>query len=513
VSLIHTDRPQLQLSLAEAIQLAVSKNLGTRARAVERIEALVDVESAKAGFDPQFQSDLSGSGSRSSTTSGLQSTGGQVQQKNYSLSSSLTQALPIGGSLQLSADESRADSNARFALLPTTYSGSLTAALSFPLLKNRGNRSLKTPIDVAKDNLSIAELQLRLDTINIIATVQNDYLDLVLARENLKIQQQSLDLAKNQREIAQAQERVGTLAPIEVLSADAEVAANEEQIIVAESAVLQAEDVLRTALNLPENLSMWEVGIIPTDAPGFPQEKYDFSEVVQQALKTRPDYQQALLGLKIQRLNLDLARDRVQPELDVSGSFGFLGNSQLGVTLGPDGQPTTTAQGGIFSSQVEDLLSFSNFQWALGFSVKAPLGNRAALGTYRVNKLEIEKAMLNLRNLELSILSQIRLTLRSIETNRERIAAAKVATELAKRRLEAEQKKFEVGTSTSFNVSQFQERYVAAETAETQAIIDLNRSVLLLQQAVGVTLEANGVRIENGLPVFGEATAAPKPSP
>jgi outer membrane protein TolC len=252
--------------------------------------------------------------------------------------------------------------------------------------------------------------------------------------------------------------------------------------------------------------------VVPTDAPGFPQEEYDFAQAVEQALEMRPDYQQALLNLKILRLNLELSRDRVQPQVDLSGSWGFLGNSQLTTVLDPDGDPQQVAQGGVFSSHLEDLLSFDNFTWSIGVNVRQALGNRAALGQYRSDKLAIERALLQLRNLELSIVSEVRSLLRAIETNKKRVAATRISTELAKRRLEAEQKKFEVGTATSFNVSQFQERYVAAETAQTQAIIDLNRSVLSLQQALGMTLEANSIRIENGQPVLGPA-AEPRPRP
>ena len=117
---------------------------------------------------------------------------------------------------------------------------------------------------------------------------------------------------------------------------------------------------------------------------------------------------------------------------------------------------------------------------------------------------EIERALLQLRDLELNIVSVVRGFLRNIETNRQRVTAARVATELARRRLEAEQKKFQVGTSTSFDVLLFQERYVNAITVETQAVIDLNRAFLGLQQAVGVTLEVNGIRVENGEAILGE---------
>ena len=520
VSMINPDRPQLQLSLAEAIELALTKNLNTRVDEVSRVQALAQVEGSKSGFDPFFTSSLDASGGQTSTTSGLQSTGGQVVSKDLTGRASISEALPIGGSVSVTAQSDRSDSNSRFTLLPVAYSSSLVASVTYPLFRNRGNLSLKTPIDVAKQNLELSDLQLRNDVIALISTVQNDYLDLVLAKETLKIQQQSLDLARSQLDIARAQERVGTLAPIEVLSSEAAVAASDENLINAESGVLQAEDTLRTTLNLPESLGLWNVAIIPTDNPGFPEEAYDFSAAVEQALKTRPDYQQAILNLKVLRLNLGLSRDEVRPQIDLSGSWGFVGNSQLETAPNPDpnGQPITIAQGGIFTSHLEDLLSLNNFQWTLGVSIRQPFGNRAALSQYRTDKLQVEKALLQLRNLELNIVSQVRTLLRAIETSRQRLAAARIATELERRRLEAEQKKFEVGTSTSFNVSQFQERYVAAETAQTQALIDLNRAVLSLQQTVGKTLEVNGVQIKDGHVILGteptpEPAASPSPTP
>jgi outer membrane protein TolC len=457
-----------------------------------------------------LQSELSGEGVQTSTTSGLQSTGGQFVSRDYQWTSSVVQALPIGGNVQLSFSSLRTESNSPFDLLPTSYNSALRATVNFPLLQNRGNRTLKTPIEQAEHRVELAELTLRDEVIGAVGQTQDDYLDLILARENLKVQQQSLELAQNLLEVAQAQERVGTLAPIEVLSAEAAVAAREEGVILAESAVLAAEDVLRASLNLPESLAMWRVGIVPTDVPGDVEpQPYELEQAVARALEMRPDYQQAKVGLRTQRLEVELQRDEARPQLDVVGSFGFVGNSQLGLGLGGDGEPVQVPQGGIFGSHFEDLLSLENFTWNLGLVVRQPLGNRAALSAYRVQKLELERQLLELRTLELGIVTEVRALLRSIETNRKRVAATRVAAELARRRLEAEQKKFEVGTSTSFDVLQFQEEYVRAATSQTQAIIDLNRSVLALQQALGLTLEANGIRIDNGRPSSAAAAAAP----
>src|SRR5262249_5989320 len=141
-------------------------------------------------------------------------------------------------------------------------------------------------------------------------------------------------------------------------------------------------------------LGAWDVGIIPTDKPGLPQQSYEFDAAVRRSLQMRPDYQQALVNLDTLRVNMRLSRDQVRPQLDLGAQFGFLGDSQTGLAVDPNGQLITTGQGDIFGSNLESLLSFDNFQWQVGFVLRQPLGNRAALSRYRVDKFEIERALL-----------------------------------------------------------------------------------------------------------------------
>jgi outer membrane protein len=513
LSMIDVTRPTLRLSLAEAVQLTLAKSLGTRIEQTERAIALAALSATRGGYDPLVQGSLEYDTSERSTTNVLESVSGKLSDTNITGRASVTQPLPIGGSVTVGFNTLRRDTSARTQALPEFYSSSLFATLNYPLLQNRGQKRLDTAIERAENVVEIADLDLRRQLITAVALTQNDYLDLILARENLEVQRESLVLARELLEIARAQERVGTLAPIEVLSAEAAVAAREENVIVAESAVLGAEDSLRTSLNLPESLAMWDVAIVPTDAPGLPDQAYDLEAAVRRAFEMRPDYLQTLVNLRSQRLDVELARNLTRPQLDAVLGAGLSGISQVGITgIDPNtGNPIIGPQGSLLGSHFEDLLSLDNLQWSAGLNFRHFLGNRGALGDYRISKLEVERSLLQLRNIELGIVAEVRSLLRAIETNRKRVSATRVAAELARQRLEAEQRKFQVGTATSFDVLQFQERLTIAETAQTQAIIDLNRAVLGLQQSLGLTLDANGIVIENGRPRLALASTRPVP--
>ncbi len=488
-------RPKLELSLAEAVRLTLRKNLNAQVRALDWVSAKSIVESAHAGYDPIFQSTTEANRFQGSTTSAINSAAGQFIQEKVKLDTSLSQVLPIGGSYNLSLSTERTKTNSPFSLLPESFSSTLTLAVNYPLLKDRGGKALKTPIKQAENNRDIAELQLRQELINAVAQTQNDYLDLILARQILELRLKSLSQAKNLLEIARAQERVGTIAPIEVLSAEAGVSTREEAVVVAEAAVLEAEDALRSSMNLPDSLAMWKIALIPSDSPGIPAPEPDFEAAVEQAFQIRPDYLQAKLNLENFLLELGLSRDQIRPQLDFTGSYSYIGNSRLKPTIKDDGNIGLAPEEGIFLTHIEDLLSLDNRAWSVSLTYSLPLRNRAARGKLQRDKLAYQKAMLQLRNLDLAIVTQVRTALRTIESSRKRLAAASITVRLQERQLEAEQKKFQVGTATSFDVLRFEEDLLSAQTGQREALVSLNRAVLALHQALGATLEVNHITI------------------
>jgi outer membrane protein TolC len=335
-------------------------------------------------------------------------------------------------------------------------------------------------------------MQFKSDVSRIIAEVQRTYWDLVFAIEDMKVKKRSLQLAQDLLERNKIQVQVGTLAPIEIVQAEAAVAQREEDVIVAQDAIKDAEDKLKKFLNLFDDPEVRDVTIVPIDRPSFSPQPVDLVRSFEEALANRPDYAQAKLEVEKAEINLRAARNQLLPNLDFVGEGGYSANR------------------GNLGNSVDDIIDTESRHWSLGVELSFPMGNRQAKAEYSQRKLELRQALLRLKNLEQAILVQVpdvvreldpdrmgvREAVRQIDTDIKRVKATRASRVLAERKLDAEEKKLEVGISTNFQVLEFQEDLAVAESNETRAIIDYNRSLINLERAKGTILQTNNISLQ-----------------
>jgi outer membrane protein TolC len=475
------DVGDLRLSLREAVLLALKNNLDI---AIANYNPKITAESitiAKAVFDPVAS--LTGDANKSVTPSVVDpalSGARVIKVENQDLNASLTQSLPIGGSYSLSLINNRQDTNSARANINPSYKTGLTLSVTQNLLKNFGVDVNTAPIKIARNNQAISVTQFRQQANQVITNVHNGYWNLVFAIENLEVQKRSLRLARELEDLNKARVRAGVAAPVEVTQAEAQAAAQVQNVILAEKAIKDAEDQLKLIINLPDAEKIWARTIVPADAPPFEVVQVGGEASIQEALEKRPEYAAAKLTLQNTELNLRVARNQLLPSLQFQGNVGLNGLNSKDEGLGSD---------------YGNLTSGDFYSWSAALVLSYPLGNRSAKSAFVQARLIDDQARTTLLNLKRQIISQVREGVRRIDADIRRVEATRAARALAEEQLRVERKRLEAGVTTTFNVLSFQRDLAAAQASEIQAITTYNQDLANMEFVKGTVLEKNQLEL------------------
>jgi len=476
----------LALSLENAIQLALQNNLDIeRGRLDPQVQHTL-VEQARAVFDPTVE--LTANLSQTKTLpqnktavfdpdTGLP-TGAFVITRPFSKDVAVTpgfkQQIVTGANYELrfintwnKAAPARSGETSRIE--NPRYQGSLTLTFTQPLLRNFGIAVNTALIRQAQQAEEIARQQLLQTILNTVYAVQQGYWELVFRIEDLGVKREAQKLAEDFLAENKLRVDLGALAPVELVQSETQVKQREGDVITAEAAVREAEDVLKEILNIPESMGTWRIRVQPTDTPPFvPMADISVDEKVAFALQHRPDVVQAQLTVASQAIARDAASNQRLPQLDLGGAASVSGF------------------GGNFGSSTADIGTADGYNWGVSLTFTYPLGNRAANNALQQQNLLLQQARIDQRKVQRTVSRQIFQTVRNLETASKRVEVTRAATVLARTQLEAEQEKFRLGLSTSFNVLQLQNQLTAARSDEIRALSDYNEALGQLDQVTGM---------------------------
>jgi len=294
---------------------------------------------------------------------------------------------------------------------------------------------------------------------------------------------------------------VGTMAPIEILSAESAVATREADILQAESQVKDNEDRLRMILNLAAEGAQEDLEIIPVDKPDYRQKEITLEEALHSALENRPDLHGTRIDLQNKELDLSYAKNQLLPGLNLTASYwspGVSGTEVIYDLHDPFGAPIDSIPHP-GTDAWKDTFNFKFNNWTAGITLDLPLNNFLSRATYAQAKVNLEQSMLRLKNQEQQIFLEIKSAVRAVETNYKRFQAYKVARELAERKLTAEEEKLKVGLTTNYFVLQYQTDLATAQSTELKAIIDYNLSIAQLNRAMGISLKEKNIKFSEFL--------------
>ncbi|ANM30881.1 hypothetical protein ABI59_16805 [Acidobacteria bacterium Mor1] len=486
--------PTKALSLTDCLRMALANNLDLVSARQDPMISEQNVMNADAAFDMALTADYTRSESE------------QELSNQFSLDSStddtanvgITKQLGFGGSYTVNLRDSRSIQTGPLVVVDTSYRSSLTGQFDMPLMRGFGSETAQEQLKLAEGNLEISKEQLRVQANSTLESVEAAYWDVAAAIRALGVSDRKLTRAEELLELNRKKVEVGTLAPIEITQAEAEVASNQESLIVAEVTLENAEDELLRLLAVPESDNLWAMAIDTVDEPTFDFREIDLPQVIRTALDRRPEMKNAKQTLINNELSERVARQNVRPQLDLSVSYTATGNNfELGA--GPDGIPGTpddmTVTMGALSEALSEIPDNDNFNWSAGVNFRYPLRNRAAKASYAIAQLNREKSAIDVKNQEQTIRVEVRRAVRDVESGKKRVDAARANVVLQRKKLEAEQKKFENGMSTSFEVLTFQNDLADAELAEIRALIDYNKALVALERVKGTLLEARGLTL------------------
>lgn len=382
------------------------------------------------------------------------------------------------------------------------YRGSFQLQLTQRILQGFSTAVNNRNIRISKNNLKVSDLAFKLQVIEITRSIVNLYLDLVSFNETVKVRQKAVELAQKLYEDNKKQVEIGTLAPIEVVRAEAQLAQATTDLIVAETQVLQQETIIKNALSRTgvDSPTLQAARIVPTDTLPMPADEPlpSYEELLARALEKRPEVEQTRIQINNTKIGLAGAKNQLLPSLDLFGSMTNNGLAGTVNTLPPAGgipvfrNPDPFFLGG--AGRLYEQLFRRNFpDYAVGFQLNVPIRNRAAQADITNDTLRLRQQELQEQRLKNSIKVEVQQAIISLQQARAGYQAAVKARQLQEQTLDAEQKKFALGSSTIFVVVQTQRDLTLAQANEVSAITSYNQARNRLNVAIGEILEVNGV--------------------
>jgi outer membrane protein len=472
----------LPMSSREAVSLSVNHNLDIE---VARYQPWIEGQNVYATmgtWDHVAYATMSSSRSVRQGTSAL-SGATRLSDDRQAYTLGVRKTLPFGASYDLNYSTRRFESNNAFLLLNPQWSQEANLTVTVPLLRGMGNTVNEAILMIARYNRDVSLDQFESSLAASIYGVVAAYWELVFAIENLKVKEQSLEVATRLLEDTRRRLDRGLAARIDVTQAEAGRAAQQEGILTAEAAVLNATDRLKRLVD--PSLLREEIRLLPVDPPRSPgaelEERRAIEEALELAVARRPELRQLRTQLQSQDVRIARARNDRLPRADLVGS---------GTINGTEGD---------FGRSNREMRSSDFYDYSVLVSFELPLEGSAARAALNGAELEKRRLLLQARNLENQVLVEIREAVRAIRTDEKRIEATRHARRLAQEQLDGELNRHLHGLSTPFRVLDVQEDLVLARTNELKALIDYTLSLHKLDQATGTLLEKNGVVLKENL--------------
>jgi outer membrane protein len=501
-----------RISIDESVKMALEQNLGIK---IQRYDPQIQdtaVSQARSFWSPSISATFSKQSQTQASTSSLAGSATSIANGNFATGANLSQTLPWGGSYIANWNNSRFTTTNLF----TTYSPQLTSNINFqytqPLLRNFSIDNIRQQVAVSKKSRELSDIQLDSVITSTMRAVRNAYWDLTTAINNLKAQQDSLALAQQSLKDNQKRVEIGTLAPIDIVQAQAEVASNEERVIVADAAIKRAQDNLRTLILDPAAVDFWTTTFEPSDEAPFQEQAIDIDAAVRNALDKRADLRQAKNSLDRSDIDIRYLRNQILPDINAQATYITRGVgglqlsplSQDDILTGNFNRSVLTDRG--YGSVLGDLFQNAYPDWTVGVQIAYPLGSSTSHANLARARLEYQQAQTQLKNMQMVVTTQVRDAGRNVTTNQKRVQSARAARELQEKKLEAEEKKLAAGMSSSFFVFQAQRDLSQARTTEIQAISDYNKSLVDFESVQLAPLINNTGNNTGQLVVAGQAS-------
>jgi outer membrane protein TolC len=504
----------VRLSLADATVRALQSN---REIAVQReTVALADAAARRAegAYDPVFRLDSRG---RTRTDpvnfifAGAPEGALAPRVNSFLTSASFSRLFESGATASAWTSVSFDSTNSIFAPLSPSYLASLGVDVRQPLLQGRTIDPVRRAVRIAAVDRQRSVFTLERTAADIVAPLERAYWSLAAARRDVQVRRQAITLAEEQLQETRVRIEAGIAAERDVASPTAEIERRRGELLVAEEAAKRAEYALKALMLANPEDPMWDVAVVPDDLPPFVPTRPDVRASLVRAFEERPEVGEAGQAIARQDVEIDVARDRLRPALDLVASYNMRG------LAGSENPGLLAPFPGVDISIPDDLLGNLGQTYAnlftqrfndiyVGIAMSVPVRNQAAEADLASAQIARRQATLSLDGTRQRIAMEVRNAAVALETAAQRIAAARAGREAAEVQLQAEKDRYDAGLSTNFFVLTRQNDLAQAQVVEIVALADYQKARTEFARAVGTLLEDRAITVD--APPATAATAA-----
>lgn len=463
--------PRVDLTLEDAMARALEKNLDIQNAKLNPQMQDYTLQAARAAFRPTLNANYSFNNSSQQSTSQLDG-GARTTTKRNSFGTSMSQRLPWqGGQVSFNFNNSRTASNNAFSTRNPSFSSNLSFQYTQPLLAGR-------TIDSQRNSLKTGEIQRQITDIQLVSQIEaiknqvrTAYWSLRQSIELIEIQRRSLELSRRNYEDNKVKVEVGTVAEIDLVQLESQIANGEQSLLAAEVAWRNAEIAFKRLLVDSTEDDFFRSTINPIDQPSVEVQNVDIPAAVARAIDQRADIEQARQSLQISEMNLALTKNGIMPSLGLTASYSLSGvGGPLYSRSGLGGAAVLVEDGGYFDA-LRSIAGIDTPTWQVSLNFSKPLGLSSQRANYLRSTLSLEQQKTSLKKTELDIETAVTRAGLDVQSTYKQLLAAQKSREAAERTLEAELTRFSVGMSTNFQVISLQNSLTSARNNELSATI------------------------------------------
>jgi outer membrane protein len=410
------------------------------------------------------------------------------------------QMLPTGTTYNVEFNTLKASTNSALSFFNPAINSGFNANITQPLLRNRGSYVTKLPVTIARSRLRQSEYAIQDQILRLVANAETAYWDVVSARENLRVQEQALALFDQSLKRAQRELELGAISQLEIYQPQAQYANAEILVSQARFRLQQAEDILRRQIGADLDPSVQNTPIVLTEDVAAPvQTAFEKENVVEKAMRIRPDLRAARQNLDIADLTIQSASNLLRPDLRLTAQYGSSGRGGTFYdrrnVFGEDGTNNTIVSvipGGLGDS-LNQLFGFSYPVYGFGLSLTLPIRDRRASADYADAVVSKRLELLRLRNVEQNARLEVLNAITQVENSKASVELAKIALDLAQKRVDADQKRYDLGTITLFFLLDSQTQLTQAQSTLVTQTVQHRRNLTNLLRSTGELLTERGI--------------------
>ena len=494
-------RPTVRLTIEEAVKDALENNLDITIQKLNPEINDISYSSLAAVYRPFLTGQLATQAQTNPSTTtitGGSAAGAPIDTGLTTFNGGVGQSIPWGGGgYNVLLNNNKSTTTSLNSLFNPSYNTNWSFQYTQPLLRGFKTDSTRQQLQVTKINRDISDVQLRATITNTLSNVRNAYWDYVYAVQAVDVAQQSVDLADRLVGDNQTRVQVGTMAPIDVVQAQAQSALQRQVLVTAQSTLRTAELALKRLIVKGTQDPLWNATIDPTDRPDFQPQPVDVEGAVRRALNERTDLIIAHKNLDANDATLKFLSDQLLPQADLVANYGLvgLGGTQLIKSgTGVNSGVSSTIPGG-YGDALSTLVGKDYPRWTITMNFSYPLGLSSAKATVARARVQLNQDQAQLKQIELQVATDVTTAAVNVTSGAERVQAAQAARQLSQQQLDAERSKFDVGMSTNYFVVQAQRDLATAQSNELQAVLAYRKALVELERLQQTTLTSLNITL------------------